>query len=60
MMSIIEAAKYLGLSAFSVRRLAREKRIPCGKVGRQWRFRKEDLDAFLKSQYGGDDERAAA
>jgi excisionase family DNA binding protein len=60
MMSIIEAAQYLGLSVFSLRRLARERRIPSGKVGRQWRFRKEDLDAFLKEQYGGGNERAAA
>lgn len=60
MMSIIEAAQYLGLSVFSLRRLARERRIPSGKVGRQWRFRKEDLDTFLKEQYGGGHERAAA
>lgn len=60
MMSIFEAAEYLGLSVFSLRKLAREKRIPSGKVGRQWRFRKEDLDAFLQSQYGASDEPAAA
>mgnify|MGYP003338519912 CR=1 FL=1 len=53
MMSIIEAAKYLGISVFSLRKLARERRVPAGKVGRQWRFRKEDLDSFLKGQYGG-------
>lgn len=51
-MSIFEAAKYLGISVFSLRKLAREKRIPSGKVGRQWRFNKEDLDNFLRSQYG--------
>lgn len=60
MMSIHEAAAYLGLSIFSIRRLAREKKIPSGKVGRQWRFRKEDLDEFLKGQYGENNERAAA
>lgn len=53
MMSIFEAAKYLGISVFSLRKLARESRLPAGKVGRQWRFRQEDLDAFLKKQYGG-------
>lgn len=60
MMSIFEAAQYLGISVFSLRKLAREKRIPAGKVGRQWRFRKEDLDAFLKDQYGGDASKEAA
>lgn len=51
MMSIFEAAKYLGVSAFSLRKMARERKIPAGKIGRQWRFRKEDLDAFLQQQY---------
>jgi excisionase family DNA binding protein len=58
MMSIFEAAKYLGISVFSLRKLAREKRLPAGKVGRQWRFHKEDLDAFLRVQYGADDGKA--
>lgn len=53
MMSIFEAAKYLGISVFSLRKLARESKLPAGKVGRQWRFRKDDLDSFLKEQYGG-------
>jgi len=59
MMSIFEAAKYLGISVFSLRKLAREKRIPAGKVGRQWRFRQDDLDSFLKSQYGSEAEAAS-
>lgn len=59
MMSIFEAAKYLGVSVFSLRKLAREKRIPAGKVGRQWRFHKEDLDHFLREQYGSADAVAA-
>ena len=53
MMSIFEAAKYLGISVFSLRKLARESRLPAGKVGRQWRFSQDDLDEFLKKQYGG-------
>lgn len=52
MMSIFDAASYLGISVFSLRKLAREKKIPAGKVGRQWRFRQDDLDKFLKQQYG--------
>lgn len=52
MMSIFDAAQYLGISVFSLRKLARERRVPAGKVGRQWRFRKEDLDMFLREQYG--------
>lgn len=55
MMTIFDASTYLGLSVFSMRKLARERMIPCGKIGRQWRFKKEDLDEFLRSQYGGGD-----
>jgi excisionase family DNA binding protein len=58
MMSIFEAAKYLGISVFSLRKLAREKRLPAGKVGRQWRFRQDDLDTFLKKQYGEENHAA--
>lgn len=59
MMSIFEAAQYLGISVFSLRKLAREKKLPAGKVGRQWRFRKDDLDEFVRNQYGGADAAAA-
>ena len=51
MMSIFEAAAYLSISAFALRKMAREKKIPAGKIGRQWRFHKDDLDAFLRRQY---------
>ena len=59
MMSIFEAAQYLGISVFSLRKLAREKKIPAGKVGRQWRLRKDDLDSLIRNQYGGEDAVAA-
>jgi len=55
-MSIFNAAEYLGISVFSLRKLAREDRIPAGKIGRQWRFNKEDLDDFLRRQYGTKEE----
>jgi len=55
MMSIFEAAEYLGVSVFSLRKLAREKKLPAGKVGRQWRFKKDDLDHFIRDQYGAKD-----
>lgn len=60
MMSIHEAAAYLGISAFSLRKLAREGKVPAGRIGRQWRFHKEDLDEFLRSQYRGEFSNAAA
>lgn len=43
-----EAARLLGLSPFTVRRLLRQGEIPGRKVGkRQWRIRRADLDQYL-------------
>lgn len=41
------AAIYLKLSRFTVRQKAREGVLPAAKIGRVWRFRKADLDAWL-------------
>lgn len=41
--------KYLYVSfATPVYKLAQEGKIPCQKVGRHWRFRKEALDRWLE------------
>jgi excisionase family DNA binding protein len=42
-----ETAVYLGLHVETVRRMARQRRIPCSKIGRYWRFRPTDLDDFM-------------
>jgi excisionase family DNA binding protein len=49
--SIEEAATYLQLNPQTVRSMAAGNRLPAGKVGRAWRFHKDDLDSFLRSQY---------
>jgi excisionase family DNA binding protein len=38
-----EIAKYLKLHPYTIRRLAREKKIPGFKVGGQWRFDKSEI-----------------
>ena len=43
-----EIAKYLKLHPYTIRRLAREKKIPAFRVGGQWRFRKDEIDAWTK------------
>lgn len=42
-----EAATYLRLHPRTVGRMLQEGRLPGVKVGRQWRIRRADLDAFL-------------
>ena len=44
-----EIARYLKLHPYTVRRLAREKKIPAFRVGGQWRFRKDNIDKWSRS-----------
>jgi len=47
-MTIGESAAYLRISQSSLYKLAQEGRIPCQKVGRHWRFRREAIDRWLE------------
>jgi len=47
-MTITEAAQYLRISLSSLYKLAQEGRVPCQKVGRHWRFRREAIDRWLE------------
>ena len=47
-MTIGESATYLRISVSSLYKLAQEGRIPCQKVGRHWRFRREAIDRWLE------------
>jgi excisionase family DNA binding protein len=46
-MTIGEVAEYLRIPRGSVYKLAQRGRIPCQKVGRHWRFRREAVDRWL-------------
>ncbi|NLO07035.1 MAG: DEAD/DEAH box helicase family protein [candidate division WS1 bacterium] len=46
-MSTEAAAEYTGLSLSKIYDLAQERRIPHSRVGRQYRFRRADLDAWM-------------
>ncbi len=46
-MTIEEASKYLRIPLSSLYKLAQDRKIPCQKVGRHWRFRRETLDNWL-------------
>lgn len=48
-----EVLEYLQVNLRTVYRLIKAGRIPAVRVGRQWRFRKADLDAWLDSQRRG-------
>ena len=44
---------YLRVNLRTVYRLIKAGKIPAVRVGRQWRFRKSDIDAWLESQRAG-------
>jgi excisionase family DNA binding protein len=47
-----EAAKYLGLHLITVYRLIKKGELPGFKVGGQWRFKKDLLDAWIADRIG--------
>lgn len=53
-MDVKEAADFLSISVETIRVLARNKQIPCAKVGRLWRFNDSDLIEFIRKKYGDD------
>ena len=57
-----EVLEYLQVNLRTVYRLIKAGKIPAVRVGRQWRFRKRDIDAWLDSQRtrGGSARPAAA
>ena len=40
-------AGYMGVGQVTVHRWCREGRVPCSKVGKSWRIRRETLEGFL-------------
>lgn len=45
-----EVSEYLRIHPYTVRRLAREGRIPSFKAGGQWRFDVGEIDTWRKNQ----------
>ena len=48
-----EVLEYLQVNLRTVYRLIKSKSIPAVRVGRQWRFKKHDIDAWLEGRKGG-------
>ncbi|RKY95828.1 MAG: hypothetical protein DRQ06_02845 [Candidatus Hydrothermota bacterium] len=49
-LTLDQIAEYLQMSTSSIYKMAQKGKIPAYKVGRQWRFRKEEIDAWIKKQ----------
>ena len=49
-MTVKELADYLKIAEKTAYRFALEKKIPGFKVGAAWRFRKSEIDNWIKKQ----------
>jgi len=47
-LTIEELSAYLKIPKSTLYKLVREGKIPCQKIGRHWRFRKEAIDRWLE------------
>ena len=46
---IDEAAEYMGVTKDSIRNWIKKTDIPAHKIGKLWKFKKSDLDEWIKS-----------
>lgn len=49
-LSVEEAAAYLGVKRDTIYRWIKRKGLPTYKVGRLWKFKSDELDAWVKAQ----------
>jgi excisionase family DNA binding protein len=46
-----QVARYLNIDKFTVYRLVTQRKIPAFKVGNQWRFKKNMIDAWAAEKF---------
>ncbi|MGE5304158.1 MAG: helix-turn-helix domain-containing protein [Alphaproteobacteria bacterium] len=47
LLTLEEVAEYLNVDKFTVYRLLAQKQLPAFKVGSQWRFKRQMIEAWL-------------
>ena len=47
--SIDEAAEYLGIKTVTIRNWIKKEMVPAHKVGKLWKFKRSELDEWVKS-----------
>lgn len=51
-LTIEELSAYLKIPKSTLYKLVRKGKVPCQKIGRHWRFRKEAIDRWLEETHG--------
>jgi len=54
-MTLVEVARYLRLTTHTLYKMAEQGRIPAMKAGRVWRFRKSEIDQWMKNNVSKDE-----
>ena len=49
-LTLEQIAEYLQMSTSSIYKMAQAGKIPAYKVGRQWRFKREEIDRWVEGQ----------
>ncbi|MCK5344731.1 MAG: helix-turn-helix domain-containing protein [Candidatus Heimdallarchaeota archaeon] len=53
-LSVDEIGEYLGIKRDTVYKWISEKKMPAHRVGRLWKFKKDDVDEWIKLGFAGD------
>ena len=49
-MTVRELSEYLKLNRMTIYKMLKERKIPASRIGHQWRFFREDIDAWIRSK----------
>ncbi len=52
-MTVKELSDYLKLDRMTIYKMLKEETIPASRIGGQWRFFREDIDAWIRSKKVG-------
>lgn len=58
LLNVKQVAQYLQLKESTIYSWAQDGKIPAIKIGRTWRFRRSDLDAWLERHLKGEENLA--
>lgn len=53
-LSIEEIGDYLGLKRDSIYKMINERQMPSHKIGRSWKFKRDEVDEWVKSGQAGE------
>jgi excisionase family DNA binding protein len=55
-LSVEEIAEHIGVTKDSIYRWIEKRGLPAHKVGKLWKFKKDEVDAWVRSGQGRDDD----